>query len=132
MLPGRVVFLLFLPNPFEKHNRPTPETTLPYHDGYGSTLFHPIPVTSLIAALYACKLSPFFHLASSFTLIGSSCGGRQQRCWRPSHPLFDSRRTRCRRPPHTRLTVFKPAAFKCKRIKIMQSFMKQKATMSLP
>ena len=49
----------------------------------------------LFLSLYYVLLVSLLHLSSFFVSLWWLCGGRQQRVWQPSHPLFGGRRTRC-------------------------------------
>ena len=49
----------------------------------------------LFLSRYYVLLVSLLHLSSSFISLWWLYGGRQQRVWQPSHPLFGGRRTRC-------------------------------------
>lgn len=49
----------------------------------------------LFLSRYYVLLVSLLHFSSSFVSLWWLYGGRQQRVWQPSHPLFGGRRTRC-------------------------------------
>ena len=49
----------------------------------------------LFLSRYYVLLVSLLHFSSSFVSLWWLCGGRQQRVWQPSHPLFGGCRTRC-------------------------------------